>query len=79
MVLRTIRLALSACGASALVLLALCLGAQNLDERVSLNLGLGRSTELPTGFVVGIALVAGLFSGGMGAALVLSGGSDRGV
>ena len=54
----------------ALLLLLLCLGAQNLDKRVELNLVMGRSTPLPAGFVVGLALVLGVISGGCTAALI---------
>lgn len=56
-------------GGSALLLL-LCLGAQNLDRRVELNLGMGRSAPLPVGFVIGLALVVGVISGGCSAALL---------
>ena len=68
-----LRLLLASLGGGALLLLLLCLGAQNLDRRVSLNLGFGRSAELPTGFLVGIALVVGVISGGSAAALLLPG------
>ena len=44
-----------------LLFLALCLGAQNLDDRRSLQLGVGRSAPLPTGFMVGVALAASSF------------------
>jgi uncharacterized integral membrane protein len=52
-----------------LLLLLLCLGAQNLDRRPQLNLLVGRSAPLPVGFVVGVALVIGVISGGCSAAL----------
>ena len=70
---------LASLGGGALLVLLLCLGAQNLDRRVSLNLGFGRSAELPTGFLVGLALAVGVISGGTAAALLLPGrdqGSD---
>ena len=70
-----LRLLLASLGGGALLLLLLCLGAQNLDRRTSLNLGFGRSAELPTGFVVGVALVIGVISGGTATALLLP---DRG-
>jgi hypothetical protein len=54
-----------------LLLLALCLGAQNLDDRRSLQLGVGRSAPLPTGFMVGVALAVGVACGGSAAALLL--------
>ena len=53
-----------------LLLLILCLGAQNLERRVQLNLGMGRSAPLPIGFVIGVALVIGVISGGCSAALL---------
>ena len=48
---------------SLLLLVMLCLGSQNLNQREELQLGFGQSAPLPTGFVVGIALVCGVFSG----------------
>jgi hypothetical protein len=54
-----------------LLFLALCLGAQNLDDRHSLQLGVGRSAPLPTGFMVGVALAVGVACGGSAAALLL--------
>ena len=55
---------------SLLLLLMLCLGSQNLNQRQALNLGVGTSAELPTGFVVGIAVICGVLSGGSTAALL---------
>ncbi len=66
-----LRLLLTCLGGGTLLLLVLCLGAQNLHTRVSLNLGLGRTPELPSGFVVGVALVIGVISGGTATALLL--------
>ena len=66
-----LRLFAASLGGGALLLLLLCLGAQNLNQRTSLNLGFGRTAELPTGFVVGVALVIGVTSGGSAAALLL--------
>lgn len=66
-----LRLLLASLGGGVLLLLILCLGAQNLDRRSSLNLGFGRTAELPTGFLVGLALVIGVVSGGASAALLL--------
>lgn len=70
MLLRLRLLCTTAMG-SALMLLVLCLGAQNLDERLSLNLGFARTAPLPSGFLVGVALVLGIVSGGSSAALLL--------
>jgi hypothetical protein len=64
------RLLIGSLGGGALLLLAVCLGAQNLDDRQSLKLVVGRSA-LPTGFVVGVALALGVASGGVAAALLV--------
>lgn len=71
-----LRLLIGSLGGGLLLLLALCLGAQNLDQRPRLNLGIGRSEPLPAGFLVGVALAAGVISGGAGAALLWP-GRDR--
>lgn len=55
---------------SLLLLLMLCLGSQNLNQREALNLVVGKSAELPTGFVVGIAVICGVLSGGSTTALL---------
>ncbi len=54
-----------------LLMLVLCLGAQNLQDRHSLNLGMAKSVPLPTGFLVGISIVLGVISGGSSAAALL--------
>ena len=54
-----------------LLLVVLCLGSQNLSDRHSLRLGDAKSAELPTGFLVGMSIVAGVISGGSTAALLL--------
>ncbi|MFM2080259.1 MAG: hypothetical protein RLZZ124_907 [Cyanobacteriota bacterium] len=66
-----LRLLLASLGGGVLLLLLLCLGAQNLQQRASLNLGVGRTAELPTGFLVGVALAIGVISGGAATALLL--------
>jgi hypothetical protein len=66
-----LRLLLGSLVGGSLLLAVLCLGAQNLEERPSLNLGVGRSAPLPAGFLVGLALVLGVVSGGTGVALLL--------
>lgn len=66
-----LRLLVGTLGGAALLLLLLCLGAQNLEQRPSLNLLVGRSAPLPAGFLVGIALVLGVISGGTATALLL--------
>jgi hypothetical protein len=66
-----LRLVIGSLLGGCLLLMALCLGAQNLEERRALQLGVGRSAPLPTGFVVGVALAVGVASGGAAAALLL--------
>ena len=66
-----LRLLLTSLGGGLLLLVILCLGAQNLEERPSLRLGIGRSAPLPSGFLVGLALAAGVISGGSATALLL--------
>ena len=74
-----LRLTLGTLVGGVLLLLLLCLGAQNLDKRPQLNLIAGRSAPLPVGFVVGLALVIGVISGGCTAALLApSGARDDG-
>ena len=57
----------------AVLLALLCLWAQNLEERPQLRFGFTRSAPLPAGFIVGVALVLGVISGGASAALLLPG------
>ena len=57
-------------GSGLTLLLVLCLGAQNLNDRHRLNLGVGQSAPLPSGFIVGISLVLGIVSGGSVAAVL---------
>jgi hypothetical protein len=66
-----LRLVLGSAVGAALVGLAVCLGAQNLNDRPSVQMGFGRTAPLPSGFLLGAALAAGLFSGGSAAAVVL--------
>jgi hypothetical protein len=68
-----LRLLLGSLVGGTMLLVALCLGAQNLDDRRALQLGIGRSAPLPTGFVVGVALALGVACGGAAAALALPG------
>lgn len=77
MVLR-LQLLLSSLAGAALLLAVLCLGAQNLEDRPSLTLGFGqRSAPLPSGFLVGIALVMGVISGGSVGALLSPGPNEE--
>jgi uncharacterized integral membrane protein len=71
-----LRLLLGSLVGSVLLFSLLCLGAQNLDDRVSLRLGPARSAPLPTGFLIGLAVVLGVLSGGSSVALLLPGRED---
>jgi hypothetical protein len=73
-----LRLLLGSLVGSVLLFSLLCLGAQNLDDRVSLRLGPARSAPLPTGFLIGLAVVLGVLSGGSSVALLLPGREDDG-
>ena len=59
-----LRLLLLSLGSGLTLLVVLCLGAQNLNDRHRLNLGVGQSAPLPSGFIVGVSLVLGIVSGG---------------
>lgn len=74
-----LRLLLGSLVGSLLLFALLCLGAQNLDERVSLRLGPARSAPLPTGFLIGLAVVLGVVSGGSSVALLLPMRDDEGA
>ena len=71
-----LRLLLSSLVGGGMLLLILCLGAQNLDQRTSLNLATSRTAPLPAGFLVGLALVVGVVSGGCTAALLMPQGDQ---
>ena len=71
--LQRLRLGVGSLTGGLLLLVALGLGAQNLDDRRQLQLGVGRTVALPTGFVVGVALAVGVACGGTAAALLLPG------
>lgn len=66
-----LRLILASLIGGGMLLLLLCLGAQNLEKRPQLNLGVARSAPLPVGFVIGVALILGVISGGCSTALVM--------
>jgi uncharacterized integral membrane protein len=71
-----LRLLVASLGGGVLLLLILCLGAQNLDQRARLNLGFGKTAELPTGFLLGVSLVIGVISGGVSSAMLLPRGDQ---
>ncbi len=54
------------------LLLMLCLGSQNLNNRQVLKAGNLRSAPLPSGFVIGVSIIAGVISGGSTAAILSS-------
>ena len=66
-----LRLMLISLGAGTVLLMLLCLGAQNLKDRHSIQVGPTRSVPLPTGFLVGLSVVIGVVSGGSAAAVML--------
>ena len=66
-----LRLLLITLGASAALLLVLCLGAQNLGNRYRLKLVIGSTAPLPAGFIVGVSTVLGVISGGSLAAVLM--------
>lgn len=65
-----LRLLIGSLTGASLLFALLCLGAQNLDQRVSLRMGPARSAPLPTGFLIGLAVVLGVVSGGSSVALL---------
>ncbi|MFM7235169.1 MAG: hypothetical protein ACKOYK_00105 [Cyanobium sp.] len=64
-----LRLLLGSLVGALVVALAVCLGAQNLSDRPTLQLGVGRTAPLPSGFLLGMALAVGVLSGGSAAAV----------
>ena len=71
-----LRLALGSMMGAVVVALAVCLGAQNLSDRPTLQLGVARTAPLPSGFLMGLALAAGLLSGGSAAAVAFGRSED---
>jgi hypothetical protein len=71
-----LRLVIGSLVGAGVVLLAVCLGAQNLSDRPSLRLGVARTAPLPSGFLLGLALSAGLVSGGAVALAVANSEED---
>ena len=54
-----------------LLLFVLCLGSQNLSDRHSIDLGIAKTAQLPTGFIVGLSLITGVVAGGSITAILL--------
>ena len=53
-----------------ILLLILCLGSQNLNDRKNINIMFGETAPLPTGFVIGISIIIGVISGSTGGAIL---------
>ena len=66
-----LRLVSLSLGAGLLLLVMLCLGAQNGRERQEIQLGATRSVPLPSGFLIGVSLVVGVISGGCACAVLM--------
>ena len=58
-------------GSSVLLLLMLCLGAQNLNTRHMLEIGGTKTAPLPSGFLIGVSIILGVVSGGSSAAVFI--------
>ncbi len=65
------RILLTSFGTTFLLLIVLCLGSQNLNDRDKLKLGITTTEPLPTGFLVGLSIVFGYLSGGSMAAFLI--------
>ena len=70
MILRIRLLIISFTGALALLFM-LCLGAQNLNSRYSLNIGTSKTAPLPSGFLIGVSIILGVVSGGSTTAMII--------
>ncbi len=66
-----IKILTTSIAAGALLLLAICLGSQNLNDRYSINFGLNKTAPLPIGFIVGVSLITGILTGGSLTALLI--------
>ncbi len=71
------RILLTTLLSSVMLLIVLCLGAQNISDRKNLNLGFGKTAPLPTGFLVGVSIVFGVISGGSATALLVPQQNDK--
>ena len=56
---------------SILLLIFLCLGSQNLNQRHSINLGLTSTAPLPNGFIIGVSTIIGIICGGTFSSLIM--------
>ena len=57
---------------SILLIFFLCLGAQNLNKRYTLNIPGVEIVELPIGFLVGISFTLGSLSGGITSSIIMT-------
>ncbi len=55
-----------------LMFFILCLGAQNLNSRPKLSIGVSSMPPYPTGFLIGTSMTLGLISGGCTSAIFTS-------
>ena len=55
-----------------LLIFFLCLGAQNLSKKHSLNLLINKTVALPIGFLVGSVFTLGVISGGLTSILIIN-------
>ena len=67
-----LKVLLTTFASSLILLITLCLGSQNLSNRHSINLGIGKTAPFPIGFIVGISLISGVITGGMATTLLSS-------
>tara|TARA_Y100001968_G_scaffold145390_1_gene132869 strand:- start:190 stop:417 length:228 start_codon:yes stop_codon:yes gene_type:complete len=58
------------CTTASLLMLVLCIGSQNINNRSEINLGITSISPLPTGFSIGISVILGVISGGMTASIL---------
>ena len=54
-----------------LLIFFLCLGAQNLGKKYSLDFLINKTVDLPIGFLIGTSFTLGLMSGGLTSALII--------
>jgi len=55
-----------------LLVFFLCLGAQNLSKKYSLDFIINKTVELPIGFLIGTSFTLGLVSGGLNSVLMIN-------
>ena len=61
--MQKVRLFLISIMNTGILLLILCLGSQNINNRQSINLGFTSTAKLPAGFLVGVSICLGAISG----------------